>query len=65
MKEREPHLCVNCKHYEPYYCTLSENYIGYLYCQEPTKCYAWRLHDNYKKDGKYYDSRPEKQKQLR
>ena len=60
MKERVPKMCITCRHYEPYYCTLSEATIGYLYCQEPTKCRAWRLHDNYKKSGKWYDSRPEK-----
>ena len=60
MKERMPHMCVTCQHYEPYHCTLNDGYIGYLYVQEPTKCKAWRLHENYKKGGKWYDSRPDK-----
>jgi hypothetical protein len=61
MKERVPHMCITCKHYEPYHCTLNDGYIGYLYCQEPTKCKAWHLHKNYKRGGKWYDDRPEKQ----
>jgi len=64
MKEQVPKMCITCKHYEPYHCTLTDAYIGYLYCDEPTKCSAWRLRDEYKKGGKWYDSRPEKQKQL-
>ena len=59
MKERVPHVCITCKHYEPYHCTLKDGYIGYLYCAEPTKCKAWRLHGKYKKGGKWYDNRPE------
>ena len=50
---KTPHMCITCKHYEPYHCLLDDSYIGYLYCAEPTKCRAWRLHDNYKKGGKF------------
>ena len=60
LKERVPHMCITCKHYEPYHCTLNDGYIGYLYCDEPTKCKAWRLSDDYKKGGKFYEDRPEK-----
>lgn len=52
MKVRK--CCVTCQHYEPYHCNLTEHYIGYLYADEPTKCKAYRLHDNYKKGGKFY-----------
>ena len=50
-----PHMCITCQHYEPYYCKLNDEYIGYLDCDEITKCRAWRLSDNYKKGGKFYD----------
>ena len=60
LKERVPHMCITCKHYEPYHCTLNDRYIGYLCCDEPTKCKAWRLSDDYKKGGKFYEDRPEK-----
>ena len=53
-------MCITCKHYEPYHCTLNDGYIGYLYCDAPTKCKAWRLSDDYKKGGKFYEDRPEK-----
>lgn len=53
-------MCITCKHYEPYHCTLNDGYIGYLYCGEPTKCKAWRLSDDYKKGGKFYENIPEK-----
>ena len=52
MKERVPKTCITCKHYEPYHCTLTDAYVGYLYCDAPTKCSAWRLRDEYKKGGK-------------
>ena len=65
MKEPVPKMCITCQHYELYHCTLNDGYIGYLYCSELTKCKAWRLHENYKKGGKWYDSRPErKQKEV-
>jgi len=60
MKEKVDRICVTCQHYEPYHCTVDDHYIGYLYCQEPTKCTDYRLHENYKRGGKWYDSRPEK-----
>ena len=49
MKEPVPHKCITCKYYEPYHCVLTDGYIGHLYCQEPTKCIAWRLREDYKK----------------
>ena len=52
--KRTPHMCVTCKNFEPYHCLLDDSYIGYLYCAEPTKCRAWRLNDDYKKDGKFH-----------
>lgn len=52
---KTPHMCITCKHYEPYHCTLNDGYIGYLDCDKPTKCRAWRLHENYKKGGKFYE----------
>lgn len=55
--EKVPKMCITCQYYEPYYCTLDEAHIGYLYCQEPTKCRAYRLWDAYKKGGKFYEYR--------
>lgn len=52
--KRTPHMCITCKHYEPYRCILNDGYIGYIDCDKPTKCRAWRLHDNYKKGGKFH-----------
>ena len=60
MKERVPHKCITRKYYEPSHCVLDESYIGYLYCSVPTKCKEWRLHEDYKKGGKWYGDRPEK-----
>ena len=57
MLERVPKMCITCQHFEPYHCTLDDSYIGYLYCEELTKCRAYRLSDNYKKGGKFYESR--------
>ena len=56
-KTKVPKMCLTCQHYEPYHCTLDDSYIGYLYVEEPTKCKAWELHDDYKKGGKFYDSK--------
>ena len=50
-------MCLTCQHYEPYHCNLDDSYIGYLYVQEPTKCRAWELHDDYKKGGRFYESK--------
>ena len=52
---KTPHMCITCRHYEPYHCTLNDAYIGYLDCAEPTKCRAWRLSDDYKKGGKFFE----------
>lgn len=52
---KTPHMCITCKHYKPYHCLLDNSYIGYLNCTELTKCGAWRLSDNYKKGGKFYE----------
>ena len=61
MKERVYRICITCQNYKPYRCTVDGHHIGYLDCQEPTKCKAYRLHENYKRSGKWYDSRPEKE----
>lgn len=53
--KRIPHMCITCRHFEPYHCLLNDGYIGYLDCDKPTKCRAWRLSDDYKKGGKLYD----------
>lgn len=60
MKERMPKMCVTCQNYEPYHCTLDDSYIGYVYCEELTKCRHWRLNEKYKPGGEWYDSRPDK-----
>lgn len=60
MKEKVDRICVTCQHYEPYHCTVDDHYIGYVDCEMPTDCRAYRLHENYKRGGKWYDSRPEK-----
>lgn len=52
---RTPHKCITCKHYKPYHCTLNDAYIGYLDCDELTKCRAWRKSAAYKKGGKFYE----------
>lgn len=52
-----PHMCITCQHYEPYHCNLNDGYIGYLDCDQITKCRAWRLSDAYKKGGKFYGQR--------
>ena len=62
---KTPHMCVTCKHYEPYHCLLDDSYIGYLYCAEPTKCRAWRLSDDYKKGGKFYEEERRKKNDSR
>ena len=53
--KRTPHMCITCKHYEPYRCILNDGYIGYIDCDEPTKCRAWRKSAAYKKGGKFYE----------
>lgn len=60
MKERVGRACITCQFYEPYHCTVAYHYIGYIDCEKPTKCKAYRLHENYKRGGKWYDSRPER-----
>ena len=58
MKERVPKMCITCKNYkETYECGIDDSYIGYLYCDIPTKCKEYRLMDEYKRGGKWYDSR--------
>lgn len=61
MKEKVDRICVTCQHYETYHCTVDDHYIGYVDCERPTDCRAYRLHENYKRGGKWYDSRPEKE----
>ena len=60
MKERVDRICLTCRNYEPYYCKLDNHYIGYLYCDIPTKCRDYRLHENYKRGGKWYNLRQDK-----
>jgi hypothetical protein len=60
MKERVARICITCQYYKPYYCEIDGSTIGYLYCQEPTKCRYYRLHENYKRGGKWYNLRPDK-----
>lgn len=56
-----PHMCITCQHYdfESHHCNLNDKYIGYLDCDVITKCRAWRLSDNYKKGGKFYEETEE------
>lgn len=54
-----PHMCITCQHYEPYHCKLN-GYIDYVNCDTITKCHTWRLSDNYKKGGKFYEGDKEK-----
>ena len=63
MKKPVPKMCLTCRnfyHYE-YYCKTLHLYIGYLYCAEETKCKDYRLHDDYRRGGKFYNSREEKE----
>lgn len=55
MKRKIPKMCITCQHYEPYHCTLNDAYIGYLYCDKPNKCKSYRMSDDYKKCGKWYE----------
>lgn len=55
MGMKTPHKCITCKHYKPYHCSLNDAYIGYLDCDELTKCKAWKLSGDYKKGGKFYE----------
>lgn len=53
--KRIPRICITCKHYKLYRCNLNDRYICYLDCDKPTKCRAWKLSDDYKKGGKFYE----------
>lgn len=53
--KRIPHVCITCRHYEPYRCNSNDAYISHLDCDEPNKCRAWELSDDYKKGGKFYE----------
>lgn len=57
MLKKVPKMCVTCRFYEPYYCTRDDSYIGYLYCDVTTKCKAYSLSDDYRRGGKFYESR--------
>ena len=59
MLKKVPKMCITCRHYEPYRCTLDGSYIGYLFCDEPTQCKAYSLSDDYRICGKFYESRKE------
>lgn len=52
-----PKMCVTCQNYRPYHCELTDNYIGYLHSDVITKCKSYRLSEDYKKGGKFYESR--------
>lgn len=54
-RPKTPHMCITCKNYSPYHCELDDSYVGYLYAGEKNKCRAWRLSDDYKKGGKFYE----------
>lgn len=54
-----PKMCITCRHYELYHCLLDDSYIGYLYCDVPTKCKTYSLSDNYRRGGKWYAERLE------
>ena len=60
VKERVDRICLTCQHYKPYRCMFDDHYIGYLYCDIPTKCRDYRLHENYRRGGKWYSLRPDK-----
>lgn len=64
MKKPLERICLTCKHYEPYHCTLDEHYIGYVDAELPMNCMGWRMDDKYKKGGIWYDSRPEKERNM-
>ena len=59
-KEKIPEVCITCQNYEPYHCKLYDEYIGYLNCDAPLLCNGYRLSDDYKKGGKWYESEGEK-----
>lgn len=53
--KRIPHMCINCKYYKSHRCLFDNSYIWNLFCEEPTKCKSWKLSDDYKKGGKFYE----------
>ena len=57
MLKSVPKMCITCRHFEKYHCTLDDTYIGYLYCSEPIKCKTYSLSYDYRKGGKFYESR--------
>lgn len=57
MLKPVPKMCITCRHFEKYHCTLDDTYIGYLYCSEPIKCKTYSLSYDYRKGGKFYESR--------
>lgn len=57
--KKVPKMCITCQYYSPYHCDLDDVYIGYLYCDIPTKCKSYRLSADYKRGGKWYNERIE------
>lgn len=59
MLKRVPKMCITCRHYEPrgWKCMVDMHYIGYAEGEERNKCKAYSLHDNYRRGGKWYESR--------
>ena len=50
-----PKMCITCQHFDLYHCKLKDRYIGYLECAEPTKCEDYKLSDDYREGGKWYE----------
>lgn len=55
MERKIPKMCLTCQHYAPFYCKSKQRHIGYIECDQPTKCKRYRLSDDYKKGGKWYE----------
>ena len=63
MKKPVPKMCMTCRNYfsYEYYCTVRKLYIGYVHSAEYTKCKDYSLCDDYRRGGKFYNSREEKE----
>lgn len=59
MLKKVPKMCITCNFFADYRCThyTNERYIGHLYCAELTKCKYYSLSDDYRRGGKFYESR--------
>ena len=62
MLKPVPKMCITCRNYDPiwYRCKAEKRYIGYLESGEKTKCKSYSLSDHYRRGGKWYESRKEK-----